>query len=280
MKVALGQLVSEPGGAAGNRERTLSLIEGLFADGVDLVILPELIISGYTNDRDALEGSAEPVRGPTLEAWGHLAKEVGGYVVGGFCERSEGRLFNSVVGVGPSGLILHYRKLHLFGSEKNIFQPGDLGLPVIDTPIGRIGACVCYDLRFVETIRILALRDAQVICVPTAWVQGFDSAMASASGMIKQAEGVALQANLNQVFIGAASQVGINETARFLGSSILADPYGDVVAGPASMEEESTPIADIDPSAANEARHRDPLISPRGDRRTDVYRLVVNGEEL
>jgi N-carbamoylputrescine amidase len=280
MKVALGQLASKPGSAARNREKTCSLIQSLFAESVDLVILPELIISGYTYDIDALEASAEPVPGPTFEGWAHLAKEAGGYVVGGLCERSEGRLYNSVVGVGPSGLILHYRKLHLFSSERNIFQPGDLGLPVVDTPFGRIGACVCYDLRFVETVRILALRDAQVICVPTAWVKGFDSAMASASGSIKQVEGVALQANLNQVFIGAASQVGINETARFLGSSILADPYGDVVAGPASMEEESTLIADIDPSAADEARHRDPLISPRTDRRTDVYRVLVDGEEL
>ena len=120
-----------------------------------------------------------------MTGWTELARRHGGYLAGGFCERDGADLYNSAVLVDAGGIILHYRKLHLFSGEKQAFAPGDRGLPVVDTPMGRIGVCVCYDLRFVETVRILSLRGAQLILVPTAWVAGFDREPMDGNGVAR-----------------------------------------------------------------------------------------------
>jgi hypothetical protein len=147
-------------------------------------------------------------------------------IVGGFCERGPGRPYNSVAVVDGSGVLLHYRKLHLFGAEKEVFTPGNLGLPIADTSVGRIGVCVCYDLRFVEVVRTLALRGAEIVCVPSAWVGGFDAASDSRTHGCAQSDGAQLQANLNQVFVACAARSGIGQDMTFLGSSLLVDPTG------------------------------------------------------
>jgi predicted amidohydrolase len=181
--------------------------------------------------------------------------------------------------VGPDGLAGHYQKLHLFDSEKLIFAPGERGLSVYQTPIGRIGICVCYDLRFVEVARVLALAGADLIAVPTAWVRGFDPKPRDAMGYIGQARGAILQANLNQVYIACASQCGRVGTTEFLGSSLIADPYGTVLEGPMGDDEERIAVAEFDTAVAEASRVRSPLVRPREDRRTDVYAVASGGKQ-
>lgn len=94
-------------------------------------------------------------------------------------------------------------------------------------------------------------------------------------GLAPQAHGALLQANLSQVFIACASQVGVSGELEFLGSSLVADPFGKLVAGPLSGTEQGLEVATIDLAAAAEAQVRDPLIRPRADRRTDVYDVVL-----
>ena len=174
-------------------------------------------------------------------------------------------------------LWLHYRKLHLFDLEKELFAPGDLGLQVVETPIGKLGLCVCYDLRFVEVMRSLALQSADLVLVPTAWVQGFDKVVTNGDGLIGQALGAAVQANLNQVFVACASQMGTAGGVEFLGCSVIVDPYGRVIAGPASRDRADVLLAAINIGDAKSAQERTERIKPRADRRTDVYQLKVNG---
>ncbi len=200
------------------------MAEDAFADGADLVLLPELIIPGYVSDAAGLATAAETIDGPTVEAWRSLATRHAGWVAGGFVEIDDGRLYNSAVLVGADGVLIHYRKLHLFSAEREVFSPGDLGLPVADLPWGRIGLCICYDLRFPEVVRGLALRGCRVVLVPTAWVTGFDAERRDAEGYAPQARAAAVQANLSQVFIACASQVGDTGHADLLGSSLLVDP--------------------------------------------------------
>jgi predicted amidohydrolase len=269
-RVALAQLKGTPFATDENRALTLEAAGHAFADGADLVILPELIVSGYSSDAERLRESAEAIDGPSVAAWHGAARAAGGYIVGGFCERDGDSLYNTAVAVGPEGLLLHYRKVHLFAGEKTVFAPGDLGFPVARTRIGAIGICVCYDLRFVEVARLLALRGAQLICVPTAWLPGFDAERWDADGMCPQAHGAVLQANLNQVFIACASQSGLAGGLDFLGSSVLADPYGKRVLGPVRGEDEVV-AADIDLDATLRAQTRSALVTPRADRRTDLY---------
>jgi N-carbamoylputrescine amidase len=279
LSIGLAQLAARGVDGALGRRRSLAAAREAFESGADVVVLPELVVPGYDLSRDALEAAAEPVDGPTVRAWTALADEYGGLVCGGFCERDGDAIHNSAVVVGGD-VLLHYRKLHLFAEEKLVFGPGDRGLPVADTPFGRIGVCVCYDLRFVETARILALQGADLICVPTAWTAGFDDRAWDADGMAPQAHGAILQANLNQVFIACASQAGRSGAVRFLGSSVLADPLGGRLAGPLSHDHDEVVVIDVDLAAAQRAQVRGPLITPRADRRTDVYGLLVGDERL
>jgi N-carbamoylputrescine amidase len=273
LRVALGQITSRPYRAGENRELTLATMRDAFARGAELVVLPELIVSSYGADRARLLDVAEPLDGPTVQAWTRAAAAGGGWIAGGFCERDGELLYNTAVVVGPRGVALHYRKLHLFREEKNAFAPGDLGLPVAELPFGRVGLCVCYDLRFVETVRVLALSGAELICVPTAWVTGFDAERWDERGLAPQAHGALLQANLSQVFIACASQVGIVDGLELLGSSVIADPLGKLQLGPFSGSAPHVDLASIDLDAVERAQVRDPLIRPREDRRTDVYAL-------
>ena len=280
VRLGLAQIGSPPGDAAGNRRATVEAASLLFGDGAQIVVLPELVVPWYSANRSELEPVAETLSGPTVEAWRSVAAANDGVVVGGICERDNDALYNTAVAVDATGVVGHYRKLHLFASEKESFTPGDVGLPVIDLPIGRIGLCICYDLRFVEVIRLLALSDAELICVPTAWLPGFDTEKWDSDGLCPQAHGAILQANLSQVFVACASQVGDFGTVEFLGSSIVADPFGKRLVGPMSGTHEDLRVVTLDFDDAQAARDRGALIRPRADRRTDVYRITYNGTSL
>ena len=265
VRLALAQITGSPYEADLNRTRTIQAVEEAFVEGADLVLLPELIIPGYVSDSAGLASIAETIDGPTVDAWRSLAARHAGWVAGGFAEIHDGRLYNSAVLVGATGLLIHYRKLHLFAGEHEVFSPGDLGLPTVDLPWGTVGLCVCYDLRFPEVVRGLALRGCRVVLVPTAWVTGFDVERRDLEGYAPQARAAAVQANLSQVFVACASQVGDTGHADLLGSSILVDPRGHSLIGPLGDTEE-TAAADIDPSAADRAQQRGSGINPRQNR--------------
>jgi N-carbamoylputrescine amidase len=280
MRVAIAQISGLPDCGDANRARSIDAARNAFDRGAQVVVLPELIVPGYGWRREVVNAGAEPVDGETVSAWTQVAREAGGYVVGGLVERDADSVYNAAVLVGPEGLVLHYRKLHLFAGEKRVFTPGDLGLPVARTPLGVISLCVCYDLRFVETLRVLALRGAELVCVPTAWVSGFDAERWDADGYCPQARSTLVQANLDQVFVACASQAGAHGDFEFLGSSIVADPRGRCLAGPLAPDRDEIAIADVDLGEAHAAHDRGDDVLPRVDRRTDVYALVVGTERL
>ncbi len=278
VSIGLVQIGGEPLQVEANRELTYRSANVAFDQGADIVILPEMIIHGYVSDWRALWDLAEPVDGPTVKQWTALAAEANGYVVGGFCERDGEAMYNSAVAVGPDGLLLHYRKAHLFAEEKVSFRNGDLGFPVAHTRFGTIGLCVCYDLRFMEVVRLMALKGADLICVPTAWLPGFDQERWDEQGMCPQGRGAVLQANLSQVFIACSSQAGRHGELDFLGSSILVDPYGQLLSGPLPGSSDAITVTEVDIGAAKRAQVRGELIAPRADRRTDLYGIWENGE--
>ena len=278
LRVAIGQLnVPVDDDPAGARARVVSTVARAVRDGAQLVVLPEMAVPGYTLDPDLLAGLAEPVPGPTTEAIAEVVGPAGAMAVVGVAETCDGTLFNTAVAITGDGVVAHYRKLHLFDGEKLVLAPGDLGLPVFDTIFGRMGLCICYDLRFPEVARILALRGAELICAPAAWVAGFDRARAQLPG---QVQGVLVQANLNQVFFACASQVGQPGDHRFLGCSVVVGPHGELVLGPLSAEAAAVEATAIELDRCREARSRSELITPRADRRTDVYGIVYGDERL
>lgn len=276
MRVAVAQIEAQGLDISGNIARTVSAIEQATAQGATLTILPETVTAGWILDPPGMARVAEAGDGSglALSAWREAARKNGTAVIGGYPERVGDRLYNSVAVIDRHGTVIGgYRKLHLFGSEAEMFEPGDLGLPIFEVDGVSVGVLVCYDLRFPEAMRTLALRGAQLIAVPTAWVIGYDPDTTPESTRIGQVEGALVQANLNQVYVACADLSGEIAGVRFLGRSLIASPYGQPVAGPLPADGALVAVADVDPAEAERARDRGNGISPRRDRRTDVYGL-------
>ena len=278
--VAVCQVGTIPLAPEENRATLRLLCETAAADGADIVVLPELAASGYVLERKELLEVAEPVHGPTMVTLTEVAAAAGCVIILGFAERSGESIYNSAIVIDADGVVAsHYRKLHLFGREKQCFAPGDLGLPIADTAFGRIATCICYDLRFPEVMRLAALRNADLLAVPTAWVGGFD-APNEPQPVSSQAAGAILQANLNQVFVACASQAGCPGDIAFLGNSLVCSPYGTTIVGPLPADVNQTVLANLDWKENGRAQKRSELITPRADRRTDVYGIRYEGADL
>ena len=172
LRVACLQMEPRIGDKAYNLKRSLEMIGDAAAGGARLAVLPELCNTGYVFEtREEAFRLAEGLpSGPTTEAWAQAAARHGLTLVAGITEREGEVLYNSAVVVGPRGYLGRYRKNHLWGAENLFFEPGNLGMPVIPTPAGRLACAICYDIWFPETFRLAALQGADILCVPTNWV--------------------------------------------------------------------------------------------------------------
>lgn len=255
-----------------NVRRTLELIGEAADQGAKLVVLPELANTGYAFDtREEAYAHAEPVpSGETTQAWITLARERGLYIVGGITERDGVRLYDTAVLIGPDGFVGKYRKTHLWNREKLFFTPGDLGLPVFDTKIGRIGLLVCWDIWFPEVARLLAVQGADVICSVNNWVWTppplFDDA-----GNCMAAYLTMTASHVNNVAFVAADRVGTERGGKFLGCSLITGTNGWPIGRIAPPEEETIIYGDLDVVASRSALIWNDLNDLARDRRTDLY---------
>lgn len=283
LKVAVAQVEAAAFDLEGNVAATVAAILEAADAGASIVVLPECVSSGWLDDPSKIRPLAEPddCSGPALSAWSEVAAETGTAVIAGFPEVAGDGLFNSVAVIGSDGRLQGtYRKLHLFGSERRVFAPGNRGLPVFELDGIKVGVLVCYDLRFPEAMRLLALKGADLIAVPTAWVGGFDAETPEGEeGRVGQVEGALVQANLNQVYVACADLTGTIAESRFLGRSLIASPFGEPLAGPLPAAGAGVAVAELSASGALGAQERGGGISPRADRRTDVYELTPAASE-
>lgn len=234
------------------------------AAAADLWVLPELCNSGYnfTSWSQAWESAEEIPHGPFLRYLESLCRQRGIHIASGLNERDGVHLYNSAVLVGPGGYVGRYRKLHLFHHEKDIFQPGNAGLPVFDIGLCRVGMLVCFDWLFPEVWRVLALKGADLICHPSNLVL---------PGLAQRA--VPIHALMNRIYVVTANRTGTEGELTFTGQSTVAGPLGEVLRQ-ASPSEEEAGIVELDISLA-----RDKQITPRnhvlGDRRPDEYSALL-----
>ena len=243
------------------------------ADGAELVVLPEkLNVLGA--ERDLLEG-AEPLDGPTIGWARDAARELGvDLVAGSIAERREGheKLANTSVHVGPDGEIRAvYRKIHMFDvvvggieyRESSTEDPGD-EIVLSETAAGvPLGLTVCYDLRFPELYRILAVRGAQVIAVPAAFTKVTGQAHWEILARARAIE--------NQAFVVAADQIGPHGDGKeSFGGSMIVDPWGEVLAR--APDEECFVAADLDLARQEQVRSELPSLA---NRMPDAYRWPV-----
>jgi len=262
--VVCRQLVPRVGEFAANAQMSLSAIRQSVDAGADVVVLPELVTSGYVFHSVAeVEQVAVRADHPLFADW---AKAAGGaVVVGGFAERGDdGRLYNSAVLVDDSGVRAVYRKTHLWDREKLFFTPGPDIPPVVQTRVGMVAVLICYDLEFPELTRAVALAGAELIVVPTNWPlvprppqeRAPEVTLAMAT------------ARINHVAIACCDRAGVERGQEWTEGTTIVDENGWVVdvAGPG----EGVAFAELDLTLARD-KTLTLLGDAFGDRRPELY---------
>jgi predicted amidohydrolase len=247
-----------------NLERGLALAASVRAE---LVILPELWSSGYvfSSHAEVAALAEDAASGPTARALTAAARRERRHYIAGFPERARGRIYNSAMLVGPAGVKAVYRKLHLFEREQEWFAPGDLPLEVQRVGPARVGILICFDWRFPEAARVLALQGADVIAHPSNLV--FPNAQ----------EAMRVRALENRLYTVTANRTGTETRpggrVPFTGRSQIVDPNGEVVVRAGRTT--STAMAfDCDLALARDKRltARTPIFS---NRRPAFYRSLA-----
>jgi predicted amidohydrolase len=272
IRVACVQMTSRRDKAA-NLETAERLLVQAAATGADVVVLPEKW--NAIGDTAVLQAAAEPLEGgESVEAMARWARQNGITLVGGsITERRDGRekLSNTSLVFDPEGnLVASYRKIHLFDVEvggvtyleSEAEEPGDEPV-VADVEGWRIGLSVCYDVRFPELYRILALEGAELLTVPAHFT--------TPTG--KDHWHVLLRARAieNQAYVAAAAQVGETLPGKpAYGRSLIADPWGTVLAQAPDVETVVT--AELDRTRLREIRAKLPSLA---NRQPDAYKWPV-----
>jgi len=270
IRLACVQMTSRADKAA-NLEKAETLVAKAASTGADVVLLPEKWNAiGAVDD---LHAAAEPLEGgESVEAMASWARGHGITLVGGsITERREGRekLSNTCVVFDPSGdAVAVYRKIHLFDVEAggHVYRESDAEehgeeAVVAEAEGWRIGLSVCYDVRFPELYRILALEGALLLTVPAHFTLHTG----------KDHWEVLLRARAieNQCYVAAAAQIGqtLADKPPSYGRSLIADPWGLVVA--LAPDEETVISAELDKTRLEDVRRRFPSLASR---RPDAYR--------
>lgn len=257
-----------------NIQKAENLVREAAGNGAQLVCLQELFNTIYfpfeLNPKHL--DLAEPIPGPTVERMQEVAREEQIVLVAPVYEKDmEGQLYNSAPVIGTNGELLGvYRKSHiplvstpsLTGIEKYYFTPGDTGFITFDTPWDvRFGILICYDRHFPEGARVLALKGAQLLLVPTA-----------TTGMSRYLWELELRAHAvdNIYYVGGVNRVGKDlggATHQWYGSSLWSDPKGQIVAQAGDSADEIV-YADLDFSVIPQIRNEWGFFR---DRRPDLY---------
>ncbi|MFQ5646811.1 MAG: carbon-nitrogen family hydrolase [bacterium] len=247
------QLGIKPGKPAENFDRFLNLYQQNPApsEGLPrLIVLPELWLSGY--DFPHIRSRSRADFEQELDRLSGFARHSGCYFsAGSVGERAEGNFFNTSYLFDPGGKIIgKYRKQKLFPlmDEPEMFKPGG-DSPVFDTPLGKIGVLICYDLRFPELAREMVAQGAQIMIFPSEFphprLHHFRTLLLA-------------RAIENQVFVLAANRCGADSSLSFCGHSSIIDPWGNVMAEAGAEEEIISAVIDLD--LATEVRRKIPAL--------------------
>ncbi len=257
-KFASLQLSVRTGDEEANRTRAIELVDQACADGASIVSLPEIFTSAF--EYDYMKRIAKPIPNRITDALAERATRYGCVVVAGSIpELHDGKVYNTAVVISPNGSILGtYRKSHLFPlmDEDKHLAPGN-GLGLFDTPLGRIGVMICYDVRFPELARRLVLDGARFIVMPAQ----FPKPRLDHWLTLTRARAIE-----NQVFLAAVNRTGDYGRSSFFGHSVVYDPWGEILSE--LGEEEGIGTAWIDLSLVDTVREKLPCFPMR---REDLY---------
>ncbi|MCH2694649.1 MAG: carbon-nitrogen hydrolase family protein [Acidobacteriia bacterium] len=223
----------------GNLSLIIQQLQLAASEQARLVVFPECALTGYCFE--SLEEAipyAETIPGSSTNRLIEACQKLNIHLVLGMLEKDDEQCYNAAVLLGPQGLIGKYRKIHLpFLGVDRFVNPGNLGFQVHETPLGRIGLNICYDGRFPESARALALRGADIVLLPTNWPKGAEEF----AEFLVNARGIE-----NHLFSIAVNRVGKERGFQFIGRSRVANPEGKTLAT-ASGNQEEIIYAEIDP---------------------------------
>jgi predicted amidohydrolase len=244
MKIGFVQFDPIFGEVNKNIEKVTRLIEPLDAD---VVVLPEFFNTGYlfTSKQEA-EALAEIIPdGKTTEALCGIARRKNMHLVGGMIEKAGDRLYNAAILVSPQGHLATYRKVHLFNEENLWFTPGDKAFEVYDIGLCKLGIMICFDWIFPESMRVLALKGAEVVCHPANLVLPFCQ------------DAMITRCLENRVFAVTSNRTGTEQRGgkhfRYTGRSQVTGPAANILYR-AGADTEETGVVNIDVSMTRNKR--------------------------
>ncbi|MDY7529977.1 nitrilase-related carbon-nitrogen hydrolase [Cryobacterium sp. 10C2] len=269
IRIACRQLAPVIPDLAGNVERSVAAVRESVAAGARLVVLPELVTTGYMfSSQEEARSVAVTTDHPVFAQWALAVAGVDGVVVGGFAELgADGLVYNSLAVVDGSGVLGSYRKTHLWDREKLVFTPGTAVPPVVDTALGRLGVLICYDLEFPEMTRSLALRGAELIVVPTNWPRE----TVPEGERVPEVTVAMAAAYTSHVGVVCCDRSGTERGQDWNEASSIINEHGWVVA---TADASGIAMADLDLLLSRD-KTITPLCDAFGDRRPELYSEVV-----
>lgn len=261
MKIGLAQMEVQLNKGA-NLNHIHSFIEKAAAQDIDLIVFPEASMYNFGTPKENLHAQSEALEGPFVAALCNMAAQYNIFVMVGMFESPvvSNRVFNTLVLIDDKGRMAgKYRKIHLFDAlevrESSRMQPGDGATLLFECRGMKIGAMTCYDVRFPELARYLAVRGADAIVIPSAWY----------AGPLKDMQLEVLcraRAIENNIYIAACVQTG----ADYTGSSMIIDPMGVVLSS--LPEGEGLMVGEFNHHRVRDVRTKSPTLS---NRREEIY---------
>jgi predicted amidohydrolase len=263
IRIALAQINSKRQNKKENLQKIEEFTKKARNQAADLIVFPELSLTGYVM-RDQVYEQAETIPGPSSRIIESISRKNEIAIVFGMPElskKAKATIFNTAVFVGTRGLIGKYRKMYLpthsVFEEKRYFRPGNQTV-TLNTALGNIGLCICYDLFFPEVCRLTRLKGAQLIVV------------ISASPAVRKNYFEVLttaRALENTAFLAYVNMVGVQDGLQFWGGSRLIGPTGDLLAI-AKYDQEDLVVCDLN---YNDIRTAEPSIPTLRDLRPELF---------
>ena len=258
MRVALLQFAPEPERLGENLAAILAGVERAAESGAQLLVTPEMSLTGWSLPQPSLRaGLAERVSTEAIPALAEAAERSGVAVVVGGPYPEDGRTqANAAIAVSPAGRSVVYRKVHLFGPERNWWRPGERADAILKMGRTRVGVSICYDAEFPEMPRLAALAGADLLVVPATNMSPYER---------DQDLIFPTRALENELPVLVCNRVGSERGWTYFGRSLAADARGNIVAQAGGNTE--LLVADLEPAG----RAGDPDLSYVARRRPEVY---------
>ncbi len=261
--IALLQSDTILGDKRANIEKGAAMVADAARQGAQIAVLPELFVTGY-DLREGYLSAAEPLDGPSIQEFRHIAKENGVYLQVGFVEERDvpGVLYNSVAFLSPEGDIVGcYAKSHLFAGERLYFARGN-DTPVYQTDYGVFASIICYDIGICELSRIFALKGAECLLVSAAWCEQDEDIWD---------HNLIARSTDNLCYMAACNRQGMEKDLHLIGKSKFMAPRGHIIKEAAKDADEIL-LATLDLDTIREERRRCLYFL---DRRPEMYGLLT-----